>query len=220
MSDTGRPRHLQRSGNPPPWREILAPGQGARTGKESKCEPLNAHGLAGQPHRQDEAATGWAPTEAAAPEPQRTRPAPDPRRKALELLTRREHSRRELARKLVDRGFEADMAAQAVDDMAGRGWQDDGRFAQSLARSRMLSGQGPLRIRAELRMHGIDDAGIEAALDACEADWNTLAAELLRRRFGVGCAMSRQETARRGAFLQRRGFDLDAIRYALSSPDE
>lgn len=142
---------------------------------------------------------------------------PDPRRKALELLTRREHSRRELTRKLTERGFDADVAARAIDDMTERGWQDDARFAESLARSRMHAGQGPLRIRAELRMHGIGEDGIEAALAACGVDWNAQAAETLHRRFGTHAAESRQETARRSAFLQRRGFDLDAIRYALSS---
>ena len=98
-----------------------------------------------------------------------TPPPPDPRRKALELLTRREHSRQELLRKLVQRGIDEESAETAVDDMAERGWQDDERFAQSLARSRASSGQGPLRIRAELRMHGIDDAAIEAALEASMA---------------------------------------------------
>lgn len=144
---------------------------------------------------------------------------PDPRRKALELLTRREHSRRELARKLADRGFDADAAARAVEDMAERGWQDDARFAASLARVRMNAGHGPLRIRAELRTHGIGEEGIEAAIAACEVDWNIQAADLLRRRFGAGGELSRQEIARRGAFLQRRGFDLDAVRYALALSD-
>ena len=145
---------------------------------------------------------------------------PDPRRKVMELLTRREHSRRELARKLAERGFDAQASADAVADMAQRGWQDDARFAQSLARSRMNAGQGPLRIRAELHLHGIGEDGIEAALAACEVDWNAQAADLLRRRFGAGDAPSRQETARRGAFLQRRGFDLDAIRHALAQSED
>lgn len=144
-----------------------------------------------------------------------SRATPDPRRKALELLTRREHSRRELTRKLAERGFDAEIAQRAIEDMAERGWQDDTRFAQSLARSRMHAGQGPLRIRAELRLHGIGEDGIEAALAACEVDWNEQAADLLQRRFGGGETPSRQETARRGAFLQRRGFDLDAICHAL-----
>lgn len=148
-----------------------------------------------------------------------TPPPPDPRRKALELLTRREHSRQELLRKLVQRGIDEESAETAVDDMAERGWQDDERFAQSLARSRASSGQGPLRIRAELRMHGIDDAAIEAALEACETDWTQRAVELLRRRH-PGPPRDRNDKAKRGNFLQRRGFDLDAIHAALRAAED
>lgn len=144
---------------------------------------------------------------------------PDPRRKALELLTRREHSRQELVRKLVQRGIDEESAETAVDDMAERGWQDDERFAQSLARSRASSGQGPLRIRAELRMHGIDDAAIEAALEACETDWTQRAVDLLRRRH-PGPPRDRNDKAKRGNFLQRRGFDLDAIHAALRASED
>ena len=149
----------------------------------------------------------------------RRQAAIDPRRKAMELLTRREHSRQELERKLVARGFDDEAARDAVEDMAARGWQDDTRFAHALARTRLISGHGPIRIRAELRQHGVASDAIDAALDACEVDWNALADDVLHRRFGSRKPETRQETARRGAFLQRRGFDLDAIRHALAQAE-
>lgn len=143
---------------------------------------------------------------------------PDPRRKALELLTRREHSRQELVRKLVQRGIDEASAEAAVDDMAERGWQDDERFAHSLARSRANAGHGPLRIRAELRLHDLDEAAIDSALEACETDWNQSALDLLRRRY-PGPPRDRNDKAKRGGFLQRRGFDLDAIHAALRATE-
>ncbi len=89
--------------------------------------------------------------EAALPVRDERRPtAIDPRRKAMELLTRREHSRQELERKLIARGFDDEAVRDAVEDMAARGWQDDTRFAHALARTRLVSGHGPVRIRAEL----------------------------------------------------------------------
>lgn len=158
--------------------------------------------------------------EAALPVRDERRPtAIDPRRKAMELLTRREHSRQELERKLIARGFDDEAVRDAVEDMAARGWQDDTRFAHALARTRLVSGHGPVRIRAELHQHGIASDAIEAALDACEVDWNALAGDVLQRRFGPRKPETRQETARRGAFLQRRGFDLDAIRHALAQAE-
>ena len=51
----------------------------------------------------------------------RRRPEPTPVQRALGLLTRREHSRDELVRKLKQRGVEADDAAAAVDRLAEAG---------------------------------------------------------------------------------------------------
>ncbi len=151
---------------------------------------------------------------------QRDATAPDPRRKAIELLTRREHSRRELVRKLAQRGIAPELAGAAVDELAGEGWQDDSRHAQALARSRAQAGHGPLRICAELRTHGLAQDLIDAALDACEIDWNQSARQQLQKRFGSARASSRQDLAKQGAFLQRRGFSLDSIRQALGQGRE
>lgn len=194
----------------PPWRVVQSPEQAA--GVIDEIAPPRTHAV-------DRRQTSAEPAPTASPGKRGSDPA-DPRHKAMELLTRREHSRRELTQKLVARGFEVEAAEQAVDEMAARGWQDDARYAEAMARHRMMSGQGPLRIRAELQQHGIAAGMIDAALAACEADWQALATEILQRRFGPGRAKERKEIARRGAFLQRRGFDLDAIRNALAQADD
>src|SRR5687767_12564106 len=67
-----------------------------------------------------------------------------PLQRALGLLVRREHSRKELTRKLLARGVERDEAEAAVARLAGEGWQDDVRFAELLVRSRASTGYGPL----------------------------------------------------------------------------
>ncbi len=144
--------------------------------------------------------------------PRKPRRQMTPAQRALSLLVRREHSRPELLRKLAARGVEADAAADAVDRMTEAGWQDDGRFAASLARSRALAGHGPLRIEAELSTHRLDGAQIAAALEALaeagEADWPARARDLLERRYDVA-AFADDPALRRKAvdFLLRRGFD-------------
>src|ERR1700741_3450775 len=91
-------------------------------------------------------------------------PVPDRRKakelsatqRALGLLTRREHSRKELIRKLTSRGMDAAEVDSAVANLARDGWQNDARFAESLVRARSSGGYGPARIRAELATHGLD----------------------------------------------------------------
>ena len=142
------------------------------------------------------------------------KPPPTATQRALGLLVRREHSRKELTRKLTARGVEADDAQAAVERMTAEGWQDDARFAEQLVRSRANNGQGPIRIRAELGTHGLDRDAVAAAMDAYDGDWTENARDLVRRRFPGGAD---DLAVRRKAadFLARRGFDGDQIRAAV-----
>lgn len=142
---------------------------------------------------------------------------PDAYRKALGLLVRREHSRRELKRKLAAKGADPAESETALATLAGQGYQDDARFAEMLVRTRIGGGYGPLRIHAELRSHGICADIAAKVLAEAEPDWRMLAIDALRRRYGARPARDRAETLKRGHFLQRRGFDLDCIRAATSA---
>ena len=145
---------------------------------------------------------------------------PSPTQRALGFLVRREHSRKELTRKLTSRGLDVAEAAAAVERLAGEGWQDDSRFAESLVRSRAGNGYGPIRIRAELATHGLDREAIARAMNGHEGGWPQIARELVRRRFGEGIE---DPAVRRKAadFLLRRGFDSESVRAATrSDPDD
>ena len=141
-----------------------------------------------------------------------------PLQRALALLVRREHSRKELARKLGERGIDTEAALAAVDKLADDGWQSDGRFAEMLVRTRVAHGQGPVRIRAELGTHGLDQESIEAALGGFEGSWTEAALEVARRRFDLDLMSTDVALRRKVAdFLYRRGFDGVAVRAVLSS---
>ena len=58
-------------------------------------------------------------------------------RVALELLARREHSHRELTRKLAARGFPADVIGPALDALERSGALANARFTDSFVRSRI-----------------------------------------------------------------------------------
>lgn len=140
-----------------------------------------------------------------------------PLQRALALLVRREHSRKELARKLGERGIEVEDALAAVDKLTGDGWQSDTRFAEMLVRTRVAHGQGPVRIRAELGTHGLDQDKIEAAMQEFDGSWTEAAREVARRRFGLDPVVADVAQRRKVAdFLYRRGFDGEAVRAVLN----
>src|SRR5690349_20674115 len=99
----------------------------------------------------------------------------DPKAQALKLLSRREHSAREIS---------DEDAAAAVDHAGSEGWQSDARYAEMLVRTRAANGYGPVRIQADLGVAGVPSDEIRAALDAAGVDWRELAAQVHAKKFG------------------------------------
>lgn len=151
-----------------------------------------------------------------APAPKRGRRFKEqtPVQRAMGLLVRREHSKKELNRKLQARGIEPEAAQAAVERLAGEGWQDDVRFAASVVRNRASSGYGPLHIRAELGTHGLDSDAVSAAMATFEGDWTENALDLIRRRFGEDGPVDLAQRRKAADLLARRGFDGNSIRLA------
>lgn len=140
------------------------------------------------------------------------------RRRALDLLARREHSRLELERKLGQRGHPPDLIAGILDALTDEGLIAADRFAESFVRSRAGRGQGPVRIRHELAERGVEHG--EAYVDDAAYDWRTLAGEARIKRFGSARPASFKERARQARFLQYRGFTGEQIAAALEFGDE
>jgi len=151
-------------------------------------------------------------------------PPVDPYQEALEFLVRREHSRHELKRKLTDRGAQPDRSEDALDRLVGIGYQDDARFAGTLARTRAFAGYGPRRIRAELATHALSAEQIAIALATCEVDWPGKARELVARRYPGAKLADPRQRRRAIEFLLRRGFDhasaFAAVGGHRASPDD
>jgi regulatory protein len=141
-------------------------------------------------------------------------PPPNARDSALKLLSRREHSARELKRKLIDRGVEETDADAAIETLSSRGFQSDDRYAEQLVRTRIAQGYGPLRIEAELKMAGLSGDQIATAIEASECDWVEHAARVQAKRFRTLPA-SMAERNRQYRFLMGRGFGSDQIRRVL-----
>lgn len=143
----------------------------------------------------------------------------DPKAQAVKLLARREHSARELQRKLEQRGVPDVEAAAAVDYVRQEGWQSDVRFAQLLVRSRVAQGYGPLRIRAELQQAGLTREEIESALAEAGIDWREACVRAQQKRFRE-IPGSSTERAKQYRFLQGRGFEAGQIATALRGSED
>lgn len=136
---------------------------------------------------------------------------------AVRLLARREHGTRELKRKLAAKGHEEDAVERVVEKLSAKKLVSDQRFVSSFVHHHARRGQGPVRIRAELRQQGIDDAQIEDELAGASVDWIAIAIEVRRRKFGMQAPGSLTARAKQARFLQYRGFTSDQIRSALQA---
>lgn len=160
--------------------------------------------------------------------------ATDVRRAAMDLLARREHGADELAAKLRRRftkyrknnaedAFDSDGASkdmpveqlidlihEEVQKLTDSGLQSNARLAESFIRSRANRGQGPLKIRMELRQKGISDAEVELAMEEAATDWHAVALEVAEKKFQLEDPDPKQR-AKRQRFLQQRGFTFEQI---------
>jgi regulatory protein len=137
----------------------------------------------------------------------------------LRLLSRRDHSREELRRKLDRRGHDR----EAVDDAIRRIHEAYGLDDQAFARSYVLrraSTRGPMAIAAELASRGIDRRAVEAALAGFgEAEQLGAATRLAQRLYGgLRAGMGYREVLNAiGPKLLRRGFPTTIVRAACGS---
>ena len=138
--------------------------------------------------------------------------------KALGLLARREHSARELKSKLALRGLDPVESAAALERLRTKDYQSDERFGEMLVRSRIEGGYGPRWIVAELRTHGIAEAGAREMLESAAPDWPEVVRRQLRRRYGAR-PLNLAERRKQAAFLLRRGFDAATVKLALGNSD-
>ncbi|HYE59199.1 MAG TPA: regulatory protein RecX, partial [Rhodothermales bacterium] len=141
---------------------------------------------------------------------------------ALSYLTTRARTRREVATRLRDGGFESDVNEEVLDWLDGRGLLDDAAYAEQYAESRRLGqGYGPERVRQELRRRGVDGETAARAVEQRYAEDETLAMALSQaeRRWP---SLAREPDPRKRRkklfdFLVRRGFSFDTARRAVET---
>ncbi|MFT6222052.1 MAG: regulatory protein [Candidatus Endobugula sp.] len=138
---------------------------------------------------------------------------------ALRYLARREYSRVELYRKLSQK-FSAIDAIQAVlDELKEQGYQSDTRFTESFIRAKVNAGNGPFKIKIELREKGICESTALSAFDRQSIDWLVLAENVKHKRFGSELieALPLTELAKQVRYLKNKGFYQEHIDQVIKS---
>ncbi|MCS5587829.1 MAG: recombination regulator RecX [Porticoccaceae bacterium] len=135
---------------------------------------------------------------------------------AMDLLTGREYLRSELAQKLAQKFDNSPLIGEVLEQLISDGLQSDKRFVQAFVRSRIMRGQGEVRIRMELYRRGADKALADRAVANFDVDWFELARTVALNKFGANSPADNREKAKRIRFLQYRGFSYDQINHALS----
>lgn len=133
----------------------------------------------------------------------------------MEILARREHSRRELQQKLTlrypDSGI---LIEEVIDDLKTELLQSDERYTEAYVAMRKRKGYGPQRIQQELKEKGVEQSLVLDELCKLEHDWFSQAEHVLRKKFQEP-AGEMKERAKQIRFLQYRGFTHDQIQEAM-----
>ncbi|MBO9491141.1 recombination regulator RecX [Endozoicomonas sp. G2_1] len=131
--------------------------------------------------------------------------------RAVDLLSRREHSAKELTNKLKQKDFSSDDIAEVLLYLQDKNYQSDARFAESACNSRVNKGYGWRYIQQELSFKGVSSSVISELKESLTIDWYYQAELAYNRRFGDSEIKDQKDKAKRIRFLQSRGFDSDQI---------
>jgi regulatory protein len=136
------------------------------------------------------------------------------RERALRLLARREHARKELARKLAPHAESAEELEQLLDDLCARRLLSDERYVEMRMNARSAR-FGNARLAHELRTQGVAGELVDTALSEA-TDELSRAREVWQRKFGaLSEALDASGRARQIRFLMGRGFSGETIRRVL-----
>lgn len=135
------------------------------------------------------------------------------REKALELISRRSMSRKELTDKLTAKGEAEDVAEYCAGWLEENGFIDEERYAQQIARHYAAKGYGAGRVRAELSRRGLDRELWDAAMAAMPAGDEKLDRFIASR---LKDPEDRDEVRKISSALYRRGYSWEEIRSALA----
>ena len=130
--------------------------------------------------------------------------------KALDIVSRREHSEKEIKNKLLEKFDAPEIIEQVVLKLIENNLINDVRFAEMYVLVRKRKGFGPKKIQFELMARGIDDS-ISSLVITEEGSWKEAAQKAFNKKFKNGASQEFKERNKQKTFLQNRGFSFEEI---------
>lgn len=136
----------------------------------------------------------------------------------MRLLAQREHSRRELTRKLTPHAESPEELQTLLDDLERGNQLSEQRFAEGRARA-LARKFGAARIEHDLRERGVAAEAAAQASSAARATEFDRARAVWLRKFGSPPS-DRNARARQARFLLSRGFSSEIVNRVLRASDD
>ena len=135
--------------------------------------------------------------------------------KALDILSRREHSAHELKLKLHKKFEAISEIEEVITKLESNNLLNDFRFAETYARIRMRKGFGPNKIHYELKNKGIKES-ISNEIISAEDGWGDAALQAFKKKYKDGISEDTKERLKQKNFLHNRGFSFKEIESVFS----
>lgn len=129
--------------------------------------------------------------------------------RGVSYLSRVPRSRKEILRHLIDKGYDKDVASEALERLDAYHYTDDRVYADSYIRSKSKN-YGKFRLQAELRQKGVDSEIIDELLDENEEDGTAAARKYMRTHPNADVNKLKR-------YLAGHGYSWDAISTTVSN---
>ena len=135
--------------------------------------------------------------------------------KALDIISRREHSQKEVKLKLQKKFKNSEEIDEVIKKLVANNIINDTRFTEHYINSRKRRGFGSKKISYELLSKGINESIIDSVLSNTN-DWKELAKKEFNKKYKDGPSDDFKIRSKQKNFLLNRGFSFEEIESVFS----
>ena len=129
---------------------------------------------------------------------------------ALDIISRREHSQKELTDKLIKKFNIPELVDLVINTLLDKNLINDYRYSEAYVVARKRKGFGPKKIVYELISRGINENTASKVINI-EGGWQDAALKAFNKKYKVGIGKDFKEQNKQKVFLQNRGFSFEEI---------